>query len=716
MWVRKVEIENAGPFKSLSLDLVRGSVGVFGPNGSGKSTLVNMIYGAITNDFGRFPVNREKLVRNTAGPKDPSFVRVAVEHNGQTLLITRNFKPTRANPGTFLQVGGEGFGDTNKAQDKIREVLGADAKLLDLYVFKEQDKIYDFLTTTPTERAKAYATLCRTTGCEDAWTMFGEFLNKDREVNAEVVDNSDELAQAVAAIKEELGTLAERREQAAKKLCEDKWLARYTALTRDEARRDTLREQLDRTKPLVEAAARLVRQRQENVEEAEKIHGPLAAAAAEGRAAYDDTRAALKAWGSYRVYRKRRKALRDEADALAVEGGRNPAPTADCDVTKERELRIELHAKYQRLEKAQQTLFQFSKTGVAECPTCHTPVADLKDHLAELEEAVKTLPKALLRLETAVHAIETYQASLRKYEKWKAGYDARLKANADARAALQAVTAPDGDEEALQAAVREFDALGGRAAAAAEMLEKATDDLRDAEAGHKARREQVAELEAEVNGIELDPEKLAKAKRRLAEHTTATAEVAELDGEARGLRKRLADKEDELKRLRTRLKRSRRVRLMAGIVSRARAVLHRDALPRRVAATNLARMEGDVNENLRRFGDPYTVETDGTLSFVATKPGEPPQPAACLSTGQRVVLALAFWPAVASLWAAELGMLALDEPTANLDADNRRLLKDALLPMAAEVRGQRQLLLVTHDPELRGAFDQVVDLGVGMPK
>jgi exonuclease SbcC len=178
----------------------------------------------------------------------------------------------------------------------------------------------------------------------------------------------------------------------------------------------------------------------------------------------------------------------------------------------------------------------------------------------------------------------------------------------------------------------------------------------------------------------------------------------------KGLKRIKEDKVKSRNALKAKLQRTRKLQQMARVISRTRDILHRDVLPQRVAQSNLARMEGDINANLKFFADPFWVETDEALSFIVHKPGEPPQSAERLSTGQRVVLALAFWPTVAALWQHDLGMLALDEPTANLDDGNRKYLAEALAALTAKVRGNRQLLMVTHDSNLRSSFDQVIDL------
>lgn len=711
MWFRKLKVVNVGPFADLSLDLTRGSIGVFGRNGRGKSTVLNLLYGLATNDFGRFDGVKSEMVRSTADPKAEAYIQGEIEHNGRVLDITRNFKPTKAKPGTVLVCDGETVTDANKAQAKIYEVLGVDGKMLDLYVFKTQDRIYDFLTSIPSERAKAYATLCRTEVCERLWDMLGDFLNKDKEVNTETVDNSDELTGQVADLEHELVELGLRKEQAAEKLCEDKYREKYERRVRDADRLAHLAEERLAVEGEVSVAEATLKKRKRAMEEAQAACAEVEEKYDKRKSKADDTRAALKAWEAYKAYRRQRKKLNEEKGALGFEGDRNtpPEPVEDADkleAGKKKLARIE-----QELEEAQAVVAAFKVTGQTACPTCKTPVAHLKDHLAKMQEKVQTLPAEVARLEAKVEAIEDYQAAARKYEKWKAGYDARVAANAKSLAALQSVEAPDGDADELRQWLDRFETLKKELDAAHAARRGAERDFEKAEDAVKAKKTRLAEIRQKEAEIELDAAKLEKAKRRLAEHLTATNEISSLEGEVKGVRKQIDAKKEELRRLKAKLKRTRKVRQMAKIVEAAREVLHRDRLPRRVAQMNLSRMEGDINDHLKFFGDPYWVEANEELSFVVHKAGEPPQNAGRLSTGQRVILALAFWPAVASLWSAELGMLALDEPTANLDGENRKFLRDALGAMAAKVRGHRQLIMVTHDPDLRAAFDQVIDLG-----
>jgi DNA repair exonuclease SbcCD ATPase subunit len=66
---------------------------------------------------------------------------------------------------------------------------------------------------------------------------------------------------------------------------------------------------------------------------------------------------------------------------------------------------------------------------------------------------------------------------------------------------------------------------------------------------------------------------------------------------------------------------------------------------------------------------------------------------------------------VNALFADQMGVMILDEPTDGLDRDNRRLAADVFtcLGDVAKKRGY-QVVVVTHDDILRRCFDQVLTL------
>jgi len=72
------------------------------------------------------------------------------------------------------------------------------------------------------------------------------------------------------------------------------------------------------------------------------------------------------------------------------------------------------------------------------------------------------------------------------------------------------------------------------------------------------------------------------------------------------------------------------------------------------------------------------------------------------SAGQRVLACLLIRLALAEHFCAKCGVMALDEPTSNLDSANSIGFADALVRLIERRRGQKgfQLLLITHDKDL----------------
>lgn len=710
MWFKSIKIVNVGPFKERAFEFPRGSIGVFGPNGCGKSTMINLMYGLLTNDFGRFDGLKSDMVRNTSADAAPSYVTGEVIHNGISLLITRNFKPSKTNPNTTLVVDKSlQITDANKAEAKLVEILGVDNTMLDSYVFKEQSKIYDFITSKPAERADAYAALCRTEVCSEIYDIFGKFLNENQELKEEIIDDSDVIAHEIAQLKLESSNMDKRITDARESLLSDKKRGIYEEQVQTWHQLETLQAEQKKLTDSVSALKSTLTEKKAQYEKASEDYNKVSEACSKRAAKAQDYRAALKAIESYRKYAAQRKQLEEERDSLAKQTRSKPSPVDDSD--KIELLKEKLTRLSDELVSANKVIKIFDDTGTTECPTCQTSVKHLDAHLKSLRARASELPDQIRRLRKKIEQIDAFIKETRAYDKWQVGYDAKVKANAASLKATVSVALPEGDVDEIKTWLESFDAMLECKDDLDEKLRTAADQRTRAKAKYDQAKERLQEVSDAIAGIELDKEAVIAATDKLRLHQQASEEIASLNGEQRGIARQIEAKQTDLKKLRNKIRKRKKLKAMASTIADARAVVHRSRLPKRVALANLMRMEGSINENLKLFGEPFWVEADDSLSFIVHKPGEPPQKAGRLSTGQRIVLALAFWPAVASLWATELGMLVLDEPTANLDGDNRKYLGDALSLMTAKVRGNRQLIMVTHDHDLKSAFDMVIDLG-----
>jgi DNA repair exonuclease SbcCD ATPase subunit len=708
MWFEKITIKNVNCIRKLEVTLKHGSVGVLGPNGAGKSTFLTALYILLTNDWSRFDGVKVDAINNQAGPKEEASIRGVVHHNGRRLEIYRGLRP---NKHEVIVDGGKPITGDAKVSEALREILGIDEHMLKLYVFKPQSGIYDFLETTPAVRARAYATLCRTEVCEKLWSMLSEYLNRDTELNAVIDDTSDQLLADISVLNDRLHGLAADLAVQKKLLLNKASLEAANAIvTKRSLYGRYLDQQASFTSLLAALRPRHDRAGKECAEKSERLASLTAAFTALDQAERQAA-ATIKDWEVYDGKVRENKRLAAEQKAMAAEraGRKIPTPSKDVDIVDD--LRKQLQSTEAKLDHARDVLKVFARSGVVRCPTCDTAVSDLKDYLEEQRSIAKEYPKLLESLDARLQAVTDYDNAVDAYDKWKIGFEARQVSHEKSVKALGKLTEPAMRLLDAQKVVVEREDMSRQVDQARAEERASFGELNKVKAELKTNESGQAAIEELLKSSKVSDELHDNAKKRLAEHEAASALYQRLEGQRDELRKSVTEKEAELDRLRARLKRSRTVRMMSKIIEEARDVLHRDRLPARVAQTNLAAMEGDINQNLEWFDSPFWVEADANLSFLVNKPGEPAQRAGQLSTGLKVILAVAFWGAVASLWGAEIGMLALDEPTANLDSSNRALLGKALEALTRQVRGRRQLIMVTHDDQLRSSFDQVVEVG-----
>lgn len=148
-----------------------------------------------------------------------------------------------------------------------------------------------------------------------------------------------------------------------------------------------------------------------------------------------------------------------------------------------------------------------------------------------------------------------------------------------------------------------------------------------------------------------------------------------------------------------------------GFCQSARSVLHTNALPKLMAQEYIQRINNRMAEYLSIWEAPFTAVLTDELEFNAIFSDGRRHSALRLSGGQRIVAATCYRLCITELFAKEVGLLLLDEPSAYLDDDNVKLLQ-AVLTRLKVVAGNtgRQIMVVTHEKALSGFFDNVVQL------
>ena len=109
---------------------------------------------------------------------------------------------------------------------------------------------------------------------------------------------------------------------------------------------------------------------------------------------------------------------------------------------------------------------------------------------------------------------------------------------------------------------------------------------------------------------------------------------------------------------------------------------------------------GDI-DRIELRSDPSTSGTKRMYNYrvVMTKGDTALDVRGRCSAGQRCLAALVIRLALAETFSVNCGILALDEPTTNLDVENREGFAKALAQIIAARRGQEnfQLIVITHD-------------------
>jgi DNA repair exonuclease SbcCD ATPase subunit len=699
--IKRVTLKNVGPHAWCEQQLCNGLVGLFGRNGAGKSTFVDSVYTVITGDFSRFHGVKADLIYSGAGPKDKSYMEVLAEHDGTEFRLRRSLRPNRSE---LEIVGGRTLTKANEIQQELKDALGIDAKLAAGYVFVPQWEISSFLTQTPAQRMETFKHLCGVARAEQIHTALGNLLGRHKP--AELLDNADELRASIGKIELEIESLrVEAEQQRALRLDQPTWTADNQKVSHYS---NYKLARLQRTQVVLEVCRAQTKLALANVE-VDKVDGLLAEALLRQEqyaAEYALALADLKNWEDHEKRLAQRQGLQNKLQKYQRRFDSLSCPEPPADLKKVDELGEQVSVLKHRMKQAR--ALQIDAAADPRCPTCDQPLDS--QHLEQCRQVLANGPAELNRLEARISSVTTYLALRRDYEQSVSSGRQHIQSVRDQLAALEEFAVPGGTRERLQKSVTDYKRFAKTLEECQQTLKRQVKVqshlegvLQEKQRSWKLLCRKVTEQRRKSRGHR-------ESRERLKQHRTASAKLQELRAlskEKQASRQLCREQLESLQALKDRQARLKQVLKRAAQV---RDVFHWNALPWQVTNANLAALTQDINQILEWLGNPFWVENDGKLGFIAHLPQHGPQPAGALSGGQKVVLAIAFRLAVNSLFGANFHTMWLDEPTAGLDAAHVEYLESALQRLGARVRDRRQIVIVTHAEELRTAFDQVITL------
>jgi DNA repair exonuclease SbcCD ATPase subunit len=649
-------LNNFCQFRQQHVDFGPGLTAVIGPNGSGKSNMVGAMKYALTGDIPS-EGNNDTNICQFADATETSYVSFEFRHAGTEATVIRYLRPSGCK--AELHITGEAVirGDRN-VNPRIEALLGVDRKIIDDIVMVNQGDIFGFLSQKPSKRAEAFAKIFRTDFAEVCWKALGDHI-RSRPVVQTAID--------CEAVRTELANLESERQQliAATAVGTSRQLRIGLSHAEEQIREwDARKGHQDRLAEVVQQLSDVngtINQLNTHISENEGNVATLQEAADGCSAAAEEAKTALANLEHIAAINRRKEAIRTRISGLEnwlqVDPPKEP-DGYDADIPKQEHL-VETMATTVAGHERFLESFDESK-GLAECPTCHTSVDNLADHLAEVQRELPAERLNLKNLREILDRNRKHKAALEKHAAEIQRIEGQLQ---EARADLTDLeTAPEAPKETPEQLNRKVSEHADYVSAISEYERVVADgrvQLGRLEGQVGQLREEKQRLERQIAAIEVSDADVATARTNAARIRT---EIGPLEAAERGLDTNEAAIVAARQRLQDGSAAERAnaaVNAWTTTLGPVRDLLHREAAPRFVSQRNLQRIQVAVNEHLERFDTDFRVRADEGLSFEARFNDSRRQPAERLSGGQKVVLALAFRLAVNFMY-SDLGFLSLD--------------------------------------------------------
>lgn len=706
MQLLTLEVQNWVHHRYRKCDFTRGLVGILGENGSGKSSLFGAISWLLTGENPNFGVKLDNISQY-AKPGEPSFASLEFEHNGHYAVVTRHLLPEKEQSVLLVDNVEVARGDKSVTAG-IEKLLGVDAKFISRFIIVPQTEIFSFIDDTKTDTDKFFQRLFNTTIADKCQDVIGKKLAKTNipeipvssgQWRAQLDLISQEYADSCAAV-DSLPAfdsfLAQQEEEQNKiALWQKRQSLAQELLTAEQNERRKLAQHDERVAALTEH---------------ENDLSTFSAAASGGEAEHRDAKIALGHWENYKKISALRETLNRRRKEIAAAREGNPKPASIGDLSSA-EMRRDIHGVEAALVAAREFVAVFDADGVVECPTCHTPAENLATQVANQKSAISVMEALLVEKKKQLSAILLAEHALTDWEKLQSKLDAQEAEIVASEETLTAVKPPQQTETELQQTVSDFEAFDAALNELRPLIDATKEELARLRGEIKSIQDRCAQLREEISAIPVTEADAHLATKRLAAIRDAVIKRGEL--EERRLKLQY-EKDLQQKQYEAALKQetdAAATRRWLAVAETARAALKN--APRLVAQRNLKKLESSINELLQIFGVNFfvTVADDDAPTFVAEFYDGRRQTAQRLSIGQKTVLALAFRVAVNAQFAEEIGLLALDEPTAALDTPRIK----ALAPVLEKLRDLSttkglQCLLVTHATTLSHLFESTIEL------
>lgn len=729
MRLLSLHLKNIGPFSKYTVDFKGNLIGIVGPNGAGKSTLVEALYSGLTGDFRKFPTIGAFLRDLPNGKKASSgTLKVTLAVNETELTIKRlfGFEPsgrTKQTVRSILRVPGTDPQDLRGSKilhQTLLDLIGEDYKLLGLYSFISQGKISSIVEVAEAERVKLIHELLRLTRFEAIWSILGEESRNIPEL--ELVEDRETVLNDLKVKQEELKAVEAEIQKIENK---------YEELAVD--RLNDLLEKWNSVKSLESELLVLSSVSQEinsskssTQSKLSKLDNELANISVEK---LKEDRATVLQKLNILLEREQRQSRLGELDKrakdLAAKISRLTKPQPPKDKWTEKEQK-ELDSLKHELQTIDEFLSKCSDNKSARCPTCNQVIKNLAEELAKRKRRKAVLEKQIakkqLRCDQLKKALADYERELSIYESKMQDLVIDCKevaAEAEAlKEKLDSMPLVEESKEELQKLIRDFDVQEARIEDIKKQqnelkisLKEASERLKENEKKKKIILKKIKDLEPAL--LDLTPEKIEEYKKKINKGSDLKVQLARLKTTRDNILTVIRDHKCRLERI-TSLEKKRQIyKDVKQDLLDAREIFHRTNLPMRLAEAYISKIDAQMNDFLELMGAPFSVSLSlgKGYNFTCIFSDGTQRDARFLSGGEKVKFSIAFYLAVHSLLAGRVGVLSLDEPTAQLDEESISNLVETLHKVRGYARNSGlQIFMITHSPQLHSCFDQTIHL------
>jgi len=740
MRLKKITYNNFKQHRDLTLPLVGNVIGIVGQNGNGKSNAIGGLQFGFTGEQPGF--NKSEL---TTWGEVKGGVTIEFTHNGTLFTLERS---TSSNHAKLTYDKEEVVGITQVNQ-RLASLVGIDADLMKQSVFVNQSEIDAVLFSLPAERELAFQKLLGIGTAAKTYDQMGILISG--------LSKPTDYTTMVNSLTANIDTWTKLFESAKAALveCQTKMGGKFSNFN-PEIEKGMLEALVEESKKIAVYRAAEARFTNASAAFAAASAGTLlpvedlpADMVAKLQTAYDFAKgeygSADLLWRQCEDYTKSAAELEKVKGESSIVLGFKPKviemetqlEQAKVKQAGTRQAMSNATAEHQSIKALVLAASKAKSSGVSgACPLCGSAVTEVSqdkmDRYAALDAELLNLKmesdnegKTITDL---TNAISSYKTQIMRMETTLSAYEAKVASYQNAHVLGNAVLCKQSLQDAtIRLAKATSDLETGRQKIsdnnsrmqmnATQIASRATSEACLMEARQTMETALALCKDALESGLDIEGT-IQSTKAMLAEYDAMKVAEGKLMADLKVYTDKLGALHVELTDIQA--KRDAQAGYIAKLetLNRVRNWFHYKNGPHAVVVDVMKRLTPNVNFFLEKLGAPFCVVADyDTVGFRymmtngTVNPDELPT-AKSLSGAQRNMLAMAFRLSCYCMFAAKLGILVLDEPTAHLDNNNVGKFGELLQRvqvMAAEMN--LQILVVTHHLEILSFCDSTISIG-----